>query len=49
MTAMEETMQKQIKRIQAMTTDQKEKFLRIYFHESDHSNVDEAVLIGEPE
>ena len=46
---MEETIQKQISRIQALTDNQKERFLRIYFHESDHSNVDEAVLTGEPE
>jgi hypothetical protein len=49
MTAMEGTIQKQISRIQALTDNQKERFLRIYFHESDHSNVDEAVLTGEPE
>jgi hypothetical protein len=39
----------QINRVQALTDEQKERFLRIYFHETDHSNVDEAVLTGEPE
>tara|TARA_Y100001933_G_C18642085_1_gene414921 strand:+ start:320 stop:460 length:141 start_codon:yes stop_codon:yes gene_type:complete len=46
---MEETVQKQISRIQAMTPAQKERFLRIYFHKSNHSNADEVVLTGEPE
>ncbi len=46
---MEETIQKQISRVQAMTTDQKERFLRIYFHESDHSISDDVVLTADTE
>jgi hypothetical protein len=49
MTAMEETIQKQISRIQALTDNQKERFLRIYFHESDHSISDDVVLTADPE
>ena len=46
---MEETIQKQISRVQAMTDDQRETFLRIYFHESDHSISDDVVLTADPE
>ena len=46
---MEETIQKQISRIQALTDDQKERFLKIYFHGSSHSTIDNAVLAADPE
>ena len=49
MTAMEETIQKQISRIQALTHDQKERFLRIYFHESGQSIDDDVALTANPE
>ncbi len=46
---MEETMQRQISRIQALTDDQKERFLRIYFHESDYSVSGDVVLTADTE
>ena len=46
---MEETIQNQISRIQALTDIQKERFLRIYFHETDHSISDDVVLTADTE
>jgi hypothetical protein len=49
MTAMEETIQKQISCIQAITDIQKERFLRIYFHRSRHLVIDGDVQTADPE
>ena len=50
---MEKTIQKQINRIQALTANEKERFLRIYFYESnhstDHSISDDVVLTVDTE
>ena len=47
--AMEKTLQEQIKRVQTLTDNQKEKFLRIYFHGCQHLFVDSAVRTADPE
>jgi hypothetical protein len=49
MNAMEETIKEQVSRVQALTDNQKERFLRIYFHEADHSINDDVVLTADPE
>jgi hypothetical protein len=46
---MEETIKEQVNRVQALTDNQKERFLRIYFHEPDHSISDDVVLTADPE
>jgi hypothetical protein len=48
-TAMEETIQKQVRRIQELTNNQKKRFLRIYFHSSHHLVVDGVVQKADPE
>ena len=49
MNAMEETIKEQVSRVQALTDNQKERFLRIYFHEADYSISDDVVLTADPE
>jgi cyclopropane fatty-acyl-phospholipid synthase-like methyltransferase len=46
---MEKTLQEQIKRVQTLTDNQKERFLRIYFHGCQHLFVDSAVRTADPE
>jgi hypothetical protein len=46
---MEKVGQEQIKRVQTLTDNQKERFLRIYFHSCQHLVIDGAVQTADPE
>lgn len=46
---MEKVWQEQIKRVQTLTDNQKERFLRIYFHSCQHLVIDGAVQTADPE
>tara|TARA_B100001093_G_scaffold400285_1_gene387799 strand:+ start:309 stop:449 length:141 start_codon:yes stop_codon:yes gene_type:complete len=46
---MEKVGQEQIKRVQTLTDNQKERFLRIYFHGYQHLVIDGAVQTSDPE
>jgi hypothetical protein len=46
---MKKTLQEQIKRVQTLTDNQKERFLRIYFHGCQHLFIDSGVRTADPE
>ena len=46
---MEKVVQEQIKRVQTLTDNQKERFLRIYFLSCQHLVIDGAVQTADPE
>ncbi len=46
---MEETIKEQINRVQALTENQKDRFLRIYFHGCQHVAIDATMQTIDPE
>jgi len=46
---MEETIKEQVNRVRALTENQKERFLRIYFHGCQHVAIDATMQTTDPE